>query len=186
MTYPSGRFLGHSLHKRFSKFLQILPGNLQHSQKRMNKMRLSAVTFIRTNWSKSSNKESYTIELVSNASPQLFPNNTLSSFTNFLLEQLNLESQWKVAIQEIFYPSMYQNVTEGKLEFFDGKNIQSCLNFIIWNLVSTPPSRILLKPIRLSFRKNTITAKNVTQLKCRDDCRKLRFIWKWKILSCIF
>ena len=63
--------------------------------------------------------ESFTIELVSNASAQLLPDNTLSSFTNFLPEQLNLEGQWEVAISEISYPSMYQNVTEGKLMFFD-------------------------------------------------------------------
>ena len=38
-------------------------------------------------------KESFTMKLVSNASAQLFPDNTLSSFTNFLPEQLNLEGQ---------------------------------------------------------------------------------------------
>ena len=63
--------------------------------------------------------ESFTIELVSNASGELFPDNTLSSFTNFLPEQLNLEGQWEVAISEISYPSMYQNITEGKFKFFD-------------------------------------------------------------------
>ena len=65
--------------------------------------------------------ESFTIELVSNASAQLFPDNTLSSFTIFLPEQLNLDGQWEVAISEISYPSMYQNVTEGKIMFFDKK-----------------------------------------------------------------
>ena len=65
--------------------------------------------------------ESFTIELVSNASGELFPNNTLSSSTNFLPEQLNLEGQWEVAISEISYPSMYQNITEGKFKFFDEK-----------------------------------------------------------------
>ena len=59
--------------------------------------------------------------MVSNASAQLFPDNTLSSFTNFLPEQLNLEGQWEVAISDISYPSMYQNVTEGKFMFFDKK-----------------------------------------------------------------
>ena len=48
--------------------------------------------------------DSFTIELVSNASSQLFPNNTLSSFTNFLPEQVNLDGQWEVAISEISYP----------------------------------------------------------------------------------
>ena len=65
--------------------------------------------------------DSSTIELVSNASGNLFPDNNLSSFTNFLPEQLNLEGQWEVAISAISYPSMYQNITEAKLKFFDEK-----------------------------------------------------------------
>ena len=65
--------------------------------------------------------ESFTKELVSNASAQLFPDKTLRSFTNFLPEQLNLEGQWEVAISEISYPTRYQNVTQGKFMFFDKK-----------------------------------------------------------------
>ena len=65
--------------------------------------------------------DSFTIELVSNASSQLFPNNTLSSFTNFLPEQVNLDGQWEGAISEISYPIMYQNVTQGKFMFYDEK-----------------------------------------------------------------
>ena len=65
--------------------------------------------------------DSFTIDLVSNASGELFPDNTLSSFTKFLPEQLNLEGQWEVAISEISYPSMYQKITEGKFKFFDEK-----------------------------------------------------------------
>ena len=69
--------------------------------------------------------ESFTIELVSNASGELFPDNTLSCFTNFLPEQLNLEGQRDVAISEQSYPSMYQNITEGKFKFFDEKLLNS-------------------------------------------------------------
>ena len=65
--------------------------------------------------------DSFTVELVSNTSGELFPDNTLSSFTNFLPEQLNLEGQWEVAVSEISYPSMYQNITEGYFKFFDEK-----------------------------------------------------------------
>ena len=62
-----------------------------------------------------------TIELVSNASGELFSDNTLSSFTNFLTEQVNLEGQWEVAISEISYPSMYQNITDKNFKFFEEK-----------------------------------------------------------------
>ena len=34
---------------------------------------------------------------------------------------MNLDGQWEVAISEISYPSMYQNVTEGKFMFFAKK-----------------------------------------------------------------
>ena len=65
--------------------------------------------------------DSFTIELVSNASGELIPDNTLSCFTNFLPEQVSLEGQWEVAISEKSYPSMYQNITEGYFTFFDEK-----------------------------------------------------------------
>ena len=72
--------------------------------------------------------ESFRIELVLNASAQFFPANILSSFTNFLPDQLNLEGQWEVAISEISYLSMYQNVTEGKYMFF-GKKLSKLSEF---------------------------------------------------------
>ena len=57
--------------------------------------------------------DSFTIEQVSNASFNCYPNNSLSSFTVFLPEQIHLKGEWEVAISEISYPSLYQNVTEG-------------------------------------------------------------------------
>ena len=63
----------------------------------------------------------FTIELVSNASFDCYPNNSLSSFTNFLPEQIHLKGEREVAISEISYPSLYQNVTEGKFTFVDGR-----------------------------------------------------------------
>ena len=84
-------------------------------------MRLSVVNFIRRGNQTHLTMESYTVELVSNESAQLLPDNTLSSFTNFLPEQLKLEDQREFAISERSYPSMYQNVTEGKFMFFEMK-----------------------------------------------------------------
>ena len=75
--------------------------------------------------------DSFLIQLVSNASGELFPGKTLSFFTNILLEQLNLEGQWEVAISEISYPSMYQNITEGKFKFFDEKVSKSTSTYSI-------------------------------------------------------
>ena len=73
--------------------------------------------------------DSFIIELVSNASGKLFPDKTLSSFTNFLPEQVNLEGQWEVAISEKSYPSRYQKITEGKFKFSDenlSKSTSTC------------------------------------------------------------
>ena len=63
--------------------------------------------------------DSFTIELVSNASFNCYPNNSLSSFTNFLPKQKHLKGEWEVAISEISYPSLYQNVTGGKFTFIN-------------------------------------------------------------------
>ena len=60
---------------------------------------------------------SFIFELVPNEFSKFFPNNTLRSFTNFLPEQGNLDGQGEVAISEISYTSMYENVTEGKFMF---------------------------------------------------------------------
>ena len=48
--------------------------------------------------------DSFTIELVSNASFNCYPNNSLSSLTNFLPEQIHLKGEWEIAISEISYP----------------------------------------------------------------------------------
>ena len=67
--------------------------------------------------------DSFSKELVSNASGELFPDNTLSSFTNFLPEQVNMEGQWEVGIYKISNPSMYQNITD--ISSFLTRNFQN-------------------------------------------------------------
>ena len=62
---------------------------------------------------------SFTVELVSNASFDCYPNNTLSSFTKFRPEQIHLDGEWEVAITELLYPFLYQNITEGKFFYLD-------------------------------------------------------------------
>ena len=98
--------------------------------------------------------ESFTIELVSNASGELFPDNTLSSFTNFLPEQLNLEGQWEVAISEISNPSMYQNITDGKFKFFDEKLLKSTSNYNLEPGLYTSITDVVEATNRLIQEKN--------------------------------
>ena len=73
--------------------------------------------------------DSFIIELVSNASGELFPDTTVRSFTNFSPEQVNLEGQWEVAISGKPYPSMYQNLTEENFKFFDEKFSKSTTTY---------------------------------------------------------
>ena len=51
--------------------------------------------------------------------PLIVIHNTLSSFTNFIPEQINLEGEWEVAITELSYPSLYQNITDGNFFYLD-------------------------------------------------------------------
>ena len=98
--------------------------------------------------------DSFTIELVSNASGELFPNNTLSSFTNFLPEQVNLEGQWEVAFSEISYPSVHQNITEGKIKFFDEKLSKSTSTYNLEPGLYTSITDIVEAMNRLIHEKN--------------------------------
>lgn len=61
--------------------------------------------------------DSFIVDLVSNASTDIYPNNTLSSFTNFLPDQISLEGDWEVALMEVAHPSLYHNVTNGIFTF---------------------------------------------------------------------
>ena len=121
MIYPSGRVIGHSLRGRFSKLLQYAPENFRHTQERMNRSILSEVKFFKKSRPKSVNNGSFTIKLVSNAFAKLLPDKTLSSLTNFLPEELNVEGQWEVAVSEKSYLLRYQNVTQRKSMFFHKK-----------------------------------------------------------------
>ena len=125
--------------------------------------------------------ESLTMDLVSNASGELFPDNTLRSFTIFLPEQVNLEGQWEVAISEISYPSMYQNKTEGKFKFFDEKlpkstsvyNLEPGLDTSITDIVE---AMNMLIQERNNHNETCITVK--ISRSCNYACK--RYLW-----SCI-
>ena len=125
--------------------------------------------------------ESFTIELVSNASAQLFQDNTVNSPKNLFPEQINLEGQWDVVISETSYPLLYQNVTKGKLVFFD-ENVHSHPNSTVWTPVSSLSLLILLKPFLLSFMKDIITAKALSKLKCLKERKNVKITLQRKDL----
>ena len=145
----------------------------------MNKMKLSAVNFIRKSWSKLFNNGIAYNRVGFKCICATFSRQYIELFSSFLPEQPNLDGQREVAFSEISYPSLYQMLRRENLSFLT-RNFQSCQSFIIWNLVFTLPLRILLKLWTLSFRKDTILAKTVSQLKCIEERKKLRFTLQMK------
>ena len=103
----------------------------------LKNVQIKGKSIFKLNFYRSVVMDSFTIELVSNASFNCYPNNSLSSFTNFLPEQLHLKGEWNVAFSEISYPSFYQNVTEGKFNLIDGRE--------------NPEEKRKIQPIKLPF-----------------------------------
>ena len=79
------------------------------------------------------NENSFYIDLVSNASMDIYPENTVSRFTNKLSTPLELNGLWKCAINEIFHPLNFIpnkrkvpfqmiGIISGRVELYD-KNI---------------------------------------------------------------
>ena len=51
---------------------------------------------------------SFTITLVSSVSRNVFKDNTLANFKNFLSQEKNLQGEWRVAVTEITFPTHKQ------------------------------------------------------------------------------
>ena len=62
--------------------------------------------------------EEFSISLVSNASMNIFPDNTLSRFVNVFNEEIVLEGDWRVGLQEIIFPAFIKNVTDTSMFVF--------------------------------------------------------------------
>ena len=160
MTYLSGRVISYSLQKKFSKLLQSLPENLQHTQWRMNRTRLTAVIFHQ------SRSESFNNGLVyirvgfkcicatnSRQYTELF-------YKLYARATESGRSIFRLQFQK--YPT-HQRTKMSRREnlYFLTTNFQSRQNSTIWNLVFTLPLWINLKPWTLSFKKDTNTVKIV-------------------------
>ena len=72
----------------------------------------------------------FTVHLVSSASMNIFPDNTLANFRNFFNEEINLEGNWRVALSEIIFPSRINQINNNILRtysFGGYKNYQSSI-----------------------------------------------------------
>ena len=123
--------------------------------------------------------ESFTIALVSNASAQLLPDNTLSTFTKFLQEQLNLGGQCELALSEIPNPSMCQNVTEGDFRFCYKKfSNSSKFYYLEPGIYPFITDNVEAMNILVQERHNHI--ENCIKVKCLEKRKRLRFTLQMK------
>ena len=117
--------------------------------------------------------------MVSSAAAQLFQDNTLSSFTKFLPEQLNPEGQWEVAMSEISYSSMYQNVTEGSFGFFD-KKLSKSPEFCYLEPGLYPSITDIVEAMNTLFQERHNHSENCITLKLSRRTQKMRFTLQMK------
>ena len=148
----------------------------------MNKMRLYAVSFIRKSWSKPFNNGIIYNRVGFTCMCGIIYTQNTELFYNFYYQRNWI---WKVNGRLHFqkYPThrSTKKLHREKLCFLT-TNFQGRQNSTYWNLVFTIPLRILLKPWKFSFKKDTITAKIVSQFKCLEEHKKLRFTLQMKDL----
>lgn len=56
-------------------------------------------------------KEEFDVYLLSNSSMDIYPDNTMAHFRNILSDELSLPGKWQVALTEITFPAVINNIT---------------------------------------------------------------------------
>ena len=60
-------------------------------------------------------EDEFTVHVISSASMEIFDQNTLASFRNFVNDEIQLSGDWRVALSEIIFPTKIQHVVNGDL-----------------------------------------------------------------------
>ena len=123
--------------------------------------------------------------MVSKRSAQPFADKILSFFINFLPQQLNLEGHWVLAILEISYLSMYQDVIEGKIEF-SGTKLAKSLEFYYLEYGLYPSITDTVETINSPSRKTQSQCELYHSSSVSKNAKKLRITLQMRIWSCIF
>ena len=145
--------------------IAISPKNLPATQKRMKSMRVTSVICIQKNCS-----QSFTNGIIYNSVrfKSISPTNSRQYSQVLYKNFTGLIDSGRLQFQK--YPiTQGTKMSQSKNSRFLMKNFQIILNFTIWNPVFTLPLRKLLKPRRLSFKKNTITSNAVSFLECLEE-----------------
>ena len=74
-----------------------------------------------------SEKDSFTITLLSSASMNIFIDNSLASFKYLLSENIDQQGEWRVALTEITFPTHINNVTDIKLVYYKKYKVKASL-----------------------------------------------------------
>ena len=85
-------------------------------------------------------KDEFTVNVISSASMNIFPENTLASFRNFFSEALILQGDWRVALTEIIFPSQIANVTTDEIKVFTTYGYQTNKSASIEGKISKNPA----------------------------------------------
>ena len=80
----------------------------------------------------------FTVHLVSSASMNIFPQNTLSSFKTYFNEEINLKGDWRVALSEIIFPAKIYQVNKSDLKIFSSEGLKFYEKGIPFDAVSRP------------------------------------------------
>ena len=67
--------------------------------------------------------DEFTLHLISTASMDFFPDNTLASFRIFCKEEIALDGDWRVALSEIIFPIKINNVTDEEFTYFRASEV---------------------------------------------------------------
>ena len=78
----------------------------------------------------------FTVHLVSSASMNIFPQNTLSSFKNCFNEEINLQGDWRVALSELIFPAKINQVNKSDLSIFSSEGLKVFEKSIPFDAVS--------------------------------------------------
>ena len=73
----------------------------------------------------SSNSDEFTIDLISNASMEIFSENTMASIRNQLSHPIQLQGEWQVALTSLSFPSNINNVNSGEIVVYTNSRTET-------------------------------------------------------------
>ena len=106
-----------------------------------------------------------TVPLISTASMDYFPDNTLASFRSFCKEEIALDGDWRIALSEIIFPTKLNNVTDEEFTYFRASEVvASKYNAGNLNTISRP---YYGKKVFMKSGENTFIEQLINEIKTK-------------------